>query len=592
MDKRRKNKWLPDIGYITKTLMSKAPPFFQLGCSPTQGQGTCPDNWKLVTDGRICAPVSDINVGHSPADFSLKPPIDWGQMTQDDLLEYLPTMDITWYNTAQLRVGETAPSCFGFCQTDTDCLPGETCVSGTNTCHPNSMAQCSSDVGQGNCPDGWMYYDDDEDHCIRPPFFNSGTGVDSGVTFPGWTVQQKQHWANQYSTRWFNNDTNMQRLETAPSCRWYCTSDKECPNGYYCGNNVCTMQPGFCVVDSNCPAGKFSCVQSVCTPSKGHCLQDSDCPNDGYYCNSTYDCTPIPGYCTTVADCSDPKMFTCEKNHCTPIQGACSKDTDCNAGFQCVNNQCQQIPNYCSPTVPCPDLSWQECGPNSQCQPKSGMCGSNSDCTIAQHCDVSTHQCIDFLCGSCPPGTVCDKTSGKCVVDTTCKTSADCPNGIPCVSGVCTKCTSDTMCPSGQKCDLSSGKCSSPACSPACAPNQTCVNGSCQTIKCSATTPCPQGLVCNLASGICEISGCKTDADCADSTTGKTHCDKTTGECVSQSWLKQHMTLVIAIGLILLVVIILVILNVRKNKQKMLEIQRQQQEKRQQAWATRQGPPQ
>ena len=75
----------------------------------------------------------------------------------------------------------------------------------------------------------------------------------------------------------------------------------------------------------------------------------------------------------------------------------------------------------------------------------------------------------------------------RCQIPPECTTSADCPTGELCESGVCLplpdQCATNTDCDQCERCDDG-------VCVPQCQPDQVCRNGQCETVQCTADREC------------------------------------------------------------------------------------------------------
>jgi hypothetical protein len=127
------------------------------------------------------------------------------------------------------------------------------------------------------------------------------------------------------------------------------------------------------------------------------------------------------------------------------------------------------------------------CTSNAQCA-NGGIC-VNGACIYAQPCTSTP---------DCPATQAC--LEGRCVLvgGTACSDSSTC-NGLLCVAGRCTVCTSDSACGTGFVCGPE-GRCLAGNTPITCTDSTTCNGLVCETgrcTQCSATTSCGAGLVCD-----------------------------------------------------------------------------------------------
>lgn len=120
-------------------------------------------------------------------------------------------------------------------------------------CGPNAVCRCVNHVTECECPDGFVGNPIPQQGCVRVPTS--------------------------------------------------CSFSAECPSGYSCLNNLCTVP---CVDNSHCAIGE-RCTNSVCVKV---CYGDSNC---------------VPGE-------------VCIEGTCQP---GCGTDSDCKTNEICLHNKCR-----------------------------------------------------------------------------------------------------------------------------------------------------------------------------------------------------------------------------------------------------------
>jgi len=276
----------------------------------------------------------------------------------------------------------------------------------------------------------------------------------------------------------------------------YCDGDHTCINGQGClpsGGTACGS--GYCVGGLVCLNGQ---CERACDAGTTRCGQDcvdvgsnpSHCGGCGVACASGQVCAG--GVCSCPdetelcgGECVNPLT---DLDHC----GAC--DTPCQTtacmDAACVEGQCQRapIPNCCTEDTDCDDGN--PCTVNS-CDTETSTCGS-AMVDEGESCPPDTNPCTYDICdgaGQCthPPievarRVVCMRPEGLqgiCV-------NGDCvvggpgpdpdPDPDPCETSTCSDTCCEDDCVNLQTDPLNCG-----ACGEACADDETCVGGICNS---------------------------------------------------------------------------------------------------------------
>jgi len=283
------------------------------------------------------------------------------------------------------------------CQSNADCPTGWVCDLNTNLC---KQQECTSDI---DCPSGF-HCDLFENVCKRDTCTPNCTGKCCGsdtcggicpnVCVPG-------------------EICDLGTCQCKPDVQ--CTSNEDCPQGYYCDlvvneckEVVCTPQcEGKCcgsdgcgsTCSNGCPGGYF-CDQGTCLCTS-YCTSSSDCG----YMECCMDGTCYPAACGNMICGFDPVCeFSCGTcpvgSTCNYTSGQCIPDQPgdlCPAGQGCVmledggRTGCLIPPS----TVPAGNPT---CSPDVQCNGNFFCACMDPDCTEAI--------CIEH-CGTCPTGLFC-----------------------------------------------------------------------------------------------------------------------------------------------------------------------------------------
>ncbi len=315
-------------------------------------------------------------------------------------------------------------------------------------------------------------------------------------------------------------------------CGDFCSSDQDCPQGFYCGTysyfargtiNGCFPK---CTNDADCKASGYACKQGHCIVNKtsagqvgGPCQTAKDCPQ-GADCNTKWK----GGYCLLP---------------CSPSQKVCKKQTDCAKNEQCLLNPYTQ--EYrCAPQ--CPQSSsclffntgeaycFKDCTGDSDCR-KEYYCAAVQEknicllrgskkigetCAADAHCQSGhcrqfpngrycTKHCQDHV--DCGTGLSCNLFGAEKYCEKDCFTDKDCFTGFKCRQQRCIIPPNTNSLPDGSPCSkdtqCSGGKCLKGALFP---------NGACST-PCATQTPA--GSVClNFDHQSLSFKNCVQDSDC------------------------------------------------------------------------------
>ena len=296
------------------------------------------------------------------------------------------------------------------CLAASDCSIGQTCVLGSpNTCRPEGKDEC--------------------EHCTLNKECTSGVcwgGLNRVCIVP----------KSKEVTATCCKDRQCISGRCGPFDTCECTSNSDCPGGFYCEHggiatgNVCVhfKEPcDFCTANRQCPPG-YRCdgrpTGRCITGQEGRDIGESCCRND--QCKS--------GSCPT-----DNSVCQCARN------SDCPSGQYCALGFLGVGkNKCKNFEDECDGCT-----ASKQCGPGALC--KAGKCATGGSVAIDGGC------CRDYQCttGSCNSSGVCQ-----------CTESNQCPQGQYCAVGFlgigknqcvsfkaeCESCTADKQCAPGAQC--------------------------------------------------------------------------------------------------------------------------------------------
>uniref|UniRef100_A0A7I4NLN8 EGF-like domain-containing protein n=1 Tax=Brugia malayi TaxID=6279 RepID=A0A7I4NLN8_BRUMA len=257
---------------------------------------------------------------------------------------------------------------------------------------------------------------------------------------------------------------------------------ENCLQGHIVGNNgICKQVVNACSIGSEQCLSSSSCSSGICecpfgTVSKsGECLLERRVPI-GFPCNSTQICLGIANCIDGICQC--PMGMVIQNGKCRDFMlsgagGSCASGELCSGGSICTKSIClcptgtTNQSGLCVPEQKSKCSNSLQCGENSYCDHKSGLC-------ICQ----DGHQ---YWNQSCIP------TFSRTLISPikTCIINADCIAGTKCVANRC-------HCPAGEI--FTEGRCQMVFAEPGescfngetCVSNYVCINGSCS---------CPDGEV-------------------------------------------------------------------------------------------------
>ena len=440
------------------------------------------------------------------------------------------------------------------CQSDTDCLwyeacqngsctqcpPGGACMSPPPGCsyQPDPNTRCS--CGQLVCPKCGSDSDCQPYEGCTNGACNSCPPIDCAQPPPGCTWQRDAA-----------NHCGCGTLACAPTC----ASDLDCPPQYGCGSDgtcsrcvakgiPCPAPPSGCSYQPDPNDHCSACGALVCPPK---CSSDADCFST-QFCSggACSDCPPSPGCAAPPDGC---RYVPDAANHCgcgKLVCGACRSNAQCPANETCqTDGSCACLAGACAPPpAGCRYLSAPQCG-CGQLVCDQQACTTDCDCPKGVDCD----------------GAHCNPLLKRAYFCPQCAADADCQSTQQCASGSCQACPPVACDPPppppgcmyqqdpnyhcGCHLQLVCPKC---AFDGQCAPNQTCVNGTCSTCpaapRCLAPPPgcswqpdpndhcgCGQ-LVCKTCTDDC---GCPPNLACANGTCQPLNRVNTCGSCTSSA---------------------------------------------------------
>ena len=205
-----------------------------------------------------------------------------------------------------------------------------------------------------------------------------------------------------------------------------CPDTNNCVPPQYCINNnyICTP-PNF-ICNNNCCAPGQVCFEGSCS-SNPTCLQDQrlccDSNNNCYCIDNTQICTP-----SGPKKCTSPNSVVCNTVCCPDGQFCDWQNSRCLSTCQLPDFPCPPSNNCCDAnTYSYCDPNTGNCLANSECSAPKHVCGPDQNgitycCAQNQYCNSTTFQCENCAanqigCGSncCPPNFDClDGSSCYC----------------------------------------------------------------------------------------------------------------------------------------------------------------------------------
>jgi len=304
------------------------------------------------------------------------------------------------------------------------CSESEPCTDAADVCDP-ATSTCVPRCSPGSCPDD-MVCDMESELCVE----GSACSTNDDCTVEG---------------------------EVCNACRGVCipdegktacTEDIHCFSDEYCDpcSGLCELKVGLCdecVFDRECGEPEDRCVDLISAGGR-FCLQactGNDCPT-GYRCEANEDgvmqCVPGSGRCDAPAECEGEMDEQCTGMNEICRNGLCVPGCTpggCPSGQVCEKGRCK--PPCDERAEPCPSPSM--CEPTSGLCEIEGQCSASKDCPAEHYCDIAQQMCV--------PG---------------CQTDDDCRSfSLECVEGSCETrgCEGSFSCAFEQVCDTSTGEC-------------------------------------------------------------------------------------------------------------------------------------
>jgi hypothetical protein len=389
----------------------------------------------------------------------------------------------------------------GACQSNRDCVTGETCISGT--CQVLQRQGCQNDE---QCALG-EYCDLNTHACLPITSVEPDAGVtpsDAGTS----TTARDGGVGRDSGTGLCSVDSDCGTPPVDICVALLCVTGCEQPDGLPCtGGLVCDSATGHCIdpnvncqQDVDCNPPTQICVNNACVFG---CGLDTTLCQGGQICDTTTGrCVTVQTSCTQDSECSPP-MTVCESSQCVP---GCGQP----GGIQCSGATpfCEATTGRCTANNP------NACQLDTDCTNPNEICVNNA-CTL--RCDAPGS-------AGCVAPQVCNTTSGRCVqgnlpLGGTCAADLECASGfclgltinMTSVSVCTTPCGATSQCPLDFTCGEVSGMsfCLSETITTPPATWDTRSGGACST----TTNTCQSGW-CNTGQNQC-IETCSRNADCA-----------------------------------------------------------------------------
>ncbi|MCA9549142.1 MAG: hypothetical protein KC933_03845 [Myxococcales bacterium] len=401
----------------------------------------------------------------------------------------------------------------GSCQSNRDCVLGETCISGS--CQTIQQQGCQNDE---QCALG-EYCDQNSHRCLTITIGDPDAGVTADAGTSTVTADGGVETDGGVHTGPCTVDTECGTPPIDICVAMQCVKGCEQPDGLPCtGGLVCDSATGHCVdpnlncqQDSDCNPPTQICIANSCVFG---CALDTTLCQAGEICDTnTGRCVVVQTSCTQDSECSPP-MTVCESNQCVPGCG------------QAGGIQCSGATPFCdAPTGRCSNVDPNACQLDADCTGADEICVNNS-CTL--RCDAAGSP-------GCVAPQVCNTTTGRCL-------QGNLPLGDACLD--------DDQCATGLCLGLTINATSLSVCSTPCGATSQCpLNFTCGDLGgmsfClgeNLTTPpatwdTRSGGLCNTTTNTCQSGWCNTgQSQCIETCSRNGDCASFGGNC----WAYEH----------------------------------------------------
>lgn len=316
-------------------------------------------------------------------------------------------------------------------------------------------------------------------------------------------------------------------------CIFWCTGDRQCPEGSVCAESTGQCVEADCTADVDCSGG-FTCVEGLCTPIDPLvCEPDSStCDGDTLVrCNGDGTAFSDDDCAAGTVCVEDAIGARCATPVCTPNDVGC---LDASTAYLCNPTGTVREPLACPEGRACLDGA---CVPQV-CGPGTTLCDGETVLVCnASGTELQTVACaLDPACASSELGCVCSE--GECV-ERVCE-----PGSGQCVGSGVRRCSDDGLAQLPIEDCAGDEACYSGECLPTtCTPGQTACGDSNTLLTCRATggwreTDCAaSGTYCDDADG---SAGCATrvcepgSAVCNGASTAVVRCNSTGSATVTE----------------------------------------------------------
>jgi hypothetical protein len=382
-------------------------------------------------------------------------------------------------------------SCDVICQSDTDCVSGHTCKSGS--CGPKSNGQPCTDSSQcasAVCVDGVCCADACQGAC-RSCALPSSLGVCTPIAAK--SADPRKICTDQKASSCGTDGL----CDGSGGCHKYavgteCASER-CASGAYTGAASCDAT-GKCVAPDAILCSPYACNGPRCFTA---CAVDSNCSGGNVCTGNSCGLKANGAFCSTKTEC---KSGFCAQGVCcsSACTGACQS-----CALATTQGTCMPVASGSDPASICVDQGSASCGTTGKCQsgacekyPPGSPCGaascpaSGTKFTPASSCD-GAGACVTPASSSCSPY-VCG--AGAC--KSTCTSNADCVSPATCLGNSCGLKPVGAVCGTGSECGsgvCAQGVCCATACTGKC---MSCAlpasAGTCSPVAAGATDPTSQ----------------------------------------------------------------------------------------------------